>query len=71
MLTKEEYNILNRIIEYEGKDFDKCRLTNPCITKRESIFLANAIFKICPDVFNIIHEHTEVKNGFKFYKEKK
>ena len=32
--------------QYKGKDFDTCRLTNPCITKRQVIHLANAIAKI-------------------------
>lgn len=62
MLTIEEYDILERVLKYQGKDFDTCRLSNPCITKRETIYLANAIFKIYPEVYTILYKE-EIKNG--------
>lgn len=46
LLTKEENNIFRRIMKYKNQTFEKYRLTNPCITKRETIYLANAIDKI-------------------------
>ena len=51
-LTKEEHAMLKRVMKYAGKDFDTCRLTNPCITKRETIYLADAIKKICPNIMS-------------------
>jgi len=45
-LTKEEQEVLDCVMKYQGKDFDTLRLGNPRLTKREIIYLANAIAKI-------------------------
>jgi hypothetical protein len=44
--TEDEKKIFQQIMRYKGMEFDKCRLGNPCLTKRDTIYLANAIEKI-------------------------
>lgn len=45
-LTEEEKHMLSRVIRYAGKDRDKDRVSNPNITTREAIYLANGMVKL-------------------------
>jgi len=44
--TKEERKVLEDIMRYKNQIFEECRFGNPNITKRDTIYLANAIQKI-------------------------
>ena len=52
-------NVVKRILEVAGENFDdpKCRVTNPHITARESIELANYIKELQDDLEFLLEQH--------------
>lgn len=52
-------NVVRRVLEVAGKDFNdpKCRVTNPHITARESVELANYIKELQDDLEFLLEQH--------------